>query len=285
MKSVAEQFCMIVFDGKRVEKKALSELKETYCLAVAQRLPDLPEDKIKDCIEHVNRMSYSKVRKEKENMFQKMENKGDIREADALVSCDYYMESAGVTVKEYRVNAQQKMLVMEELRAEILENETPSDESLVLLWLLKQSRNLSSVFSDLEVQQVETKYVKYYQDIPLAKKLFDQNVKDNLLSKVLQMVKYKRSRSAGAVGLAFMLPNWNRKEAVFIETEKLLSSTEDTIRVVESKLTEKGHSFCVKKTGKAPMAEINNVLYELIPCAVRARYGLIYGVKLRRVAM
>ncbi|MDK2967174.1 hypothetical protein [Lacrimispora sp.] len=86
-------------------------------------------------------------------------------------------------------------------------------------------------------------------------------------------------------GIAAKIPALEKREAIFIQTEKMFSDswerTDDVKRILESN----GHICKVKTVGAVSLMEIDDVLYEVVPDAVRVRTINIHGVRLRRHVM
>ena len=62
-----------------------------------------------------------------------------LEEIPNLLGCDMNYVTASVTMREYRSNEEAYTRITEGLRAEILEDGEMTDETILMLWLLRES--------------------------------------------------------------------------------------------------------------------------------------------------
>ena len=83
-------------------------------------------------------------------------------------------------------------------------------------------------------------------------------------------------------GLVSKISTLEKSESIFIQTERMFADSNERLADVKEILETNGHICQVKSTGAVSLMEIDNILYELIPDAVRVRVLNIHGVRLRR---
>lgn len=204
-----------------------------------------------------------------------------IEEIHNLLGCDLYFDSAGVDIKEYRSDIQEYTRITEGIRAEILEDGPVTEETLCMLWLLRESGSMHDLFSRNELERVSVRMGELYQSSSMAKMLLPFGIHRwaELAFKQLLYLKKQAVRTQAGSGLNFIFPIIERSQAVFIETEGMFSSPTQRIKDVVARLESYGHVVNVLRGGQIPIMKIDNVFYEAIPQAVIVRVP-IHGVRL-----
>ncbi len=202
----------------------------------------------------------------------------------SLLECDLNYASAGISIKQYRASQTLYMTTIDYIKAEILEEGEISEETICLIWLIKQSDDLSKIFSAAELKIVEEKYIKLFQKNEFAHTLFKNSIKTNGAVGVKRLLAAKKSISNTSFGHGFVskIPCIEKSESIFLATESMFESDEERVTYVKKELIDKGHICEIKHVGKISLVEIDNILYELVPDAIRMRLTNIHGVRLRK---
>lgn len=203
-----------------------------------------------------------------------------------LLGCDMLFDSAGNTIKEYCADPDAYVRVGDGIRADTLEEGAPTDETVAMLWLLRESGCTQDLFSKVELEKMAQRMDALYRSVPLAQKLYGLNIYHGLerLSKSFLNIKRTVFRTQLGTGVVYAFPIFDRAQSIFIETEAWFESKEQRLTDVEARLTEKGHRFSVLRAGVAPMIKIDNIVYEAIPTAIGGKVP-IQGMRLRRYPM
>lgn len=229
----------------------------------------------------VSRLSAGKLVRFERSMAASLEKRGLLEEIPHLLGCDLYFHSAGVSINEYRSHVEEYARITEFLRADVLEDGTMTDQSVCMLWLLRESGCMHDLFSRNELDQVTRKMVSLMQSRPLAKTLYPLRIRRGFEIAVKQLLQFKKravSTQAGS-GVNFLFPILERSQAIFIDTEAMLPGPEARLRDVLTRLESKGHRVKVLSRGQVPNLKIDNLVYEAIPHAVYGRVP-IHGVRL-----
>lgn len=232
-------------------------------------------------LHRVSRLSAGKLVRFERSMAASLEERGLLEQIPHLLGCDLYFHSAGVSIKEYRSHVEEYARITEFLRADVLEDGTMTDQSVCMLWLLRESGCMHDLFSRNELDQVTRRMVSLMQSRPLAKTLYPLRIRRGFEIAVKQLLQFKKravSTQAGS-GVNFLFPILERSQAIFIDTEAMLPGPEARLRDVLTRLESKGHRVKVLSKGQVPNLKIDNLVYEAIPHAVYGRVP-IHGVRL-----
>lgn len=232
-------------------------------------------------LHRASRLSKRKLVRFERSIADSLKERGLLEEIPHLLGCDLYFHSADVAIKEYRSNLEEYAKITEYLRADVLEDGRAAEQSVCLLWLLRESGCMHDLFSRNELEQVTAKMVNLMQSDPLAKVLYPFRIRRGFETAAKQLLQFKKhavATQAGS-GVNFLFPVLERSQAVFIDTEAMLSGPGTRLQDVLARLESKGHRVQVLRTGQVPLLKIDNLVYEAIPHAVYGRVP-IHGVRL-----
>src|SRR5699024_4960639 len=175
------------------------------------------------------------------------------------------------------------MRIVEGLRADVLEEGRMTDETVSMLWLLKESGFLQELFSENEMKRVSDRFQALQHSHTLAKKIYPITIhktKETFIKGFLKKKKEVMSTQVGA-GINFIFPELQRSEAVFIDTEEFFPNTDDRLRAVLEKLTKHRVPHQVIREGDVPIIKVNNTWYDVVPFTKQYRIP-VHGVQFRR---
>ncbi|MDV4149418.1 hypothetical protein R0131_01070 [Clostridium sp. AL.422] len=206
-----------------------------------------------------------------------------MEEIPNLLGCDMYYKTAGLSLKEYRSNINEYSRIVEGLKAEVLEEGELSDESIFILWLLRESGCMQDVFSKGDLELISEKIHNLAVKDKLSKKLYDIHIYHGVEMAVKGFLNIKKNavKTPTGTGINFLLPEIERSQSIFIDTEEWFPNAKERFEEVKKRLEENGHLYTIVRAGDVPLIKIDNILYEAIPEAVRGRIP-IHGVRLRR---
>lgn len=202
----------------------------------------------------------------------------------SLLECDLYYETSGVKIKEYRSDDLQYQSIGNELRKIIVENDGITDENITLIWLLKQSGDLSKIFTLEEIHQIDGIFSDLCKHNDFVEALFQITVKGLIPRTWKAFLTYKKALAKTPIGSGIVsrIPVLVRSESIFIETERMFPNSWERMEDVKNRLESNGHICIVKAVRAVTLMEIDHVLYELVPDAVVMKGLNIHGVRLRR---
>lgn len=206
-----------------------------------------------------------------------------IQEIPNLLGCDLYFKSAGVSIKEYRSDAEAHSYIIENIRAEVLEDGAVSEESIMMLWLLRESACFDFVFSKNELERVAFRKNELNKTQATNLKLFEINIYHGLELGIKGFLNMKKNavKTPTGTGINFIFPNLERSQSIFIDTEEWFPSAEERLKQVKERLESHGHTYTVIRGGSVPLIKIDNIIYEAMPQALTETIT-IHGVRLRR---
>ena len=206
---------------------------------------------------------------------------GLLEEIPSLLGSDMYFDSAGVEMKAYRSSNEVYTSIIENVRAEILDEGVVTDESIGMLWLLHESGCMHEFFSGNELEKVNTRMHDLYRSSLWAKTLFQTRTHQGLALGIKQFLRMKSKfvKNYAGSSINFIFPVLERSQAVFIETEAWFDNSDARLNAVLTRLQSYGHEVKVIEKGSIATLRIDNLLYDAVPHYVMMRVP-IQGVRL-----
>ncbi len=228
--------------------------------------------------------NHSKLKNIETAIVKSLKDEEVIIEIPNLLGCDLFYYESGVFTEEYRSDLKQYSRAIECIRAETLEEGGIDDETIIMLWLLRESGYMHDIFSSIELEAVVVKMSDLYRNNPLANELFVVNIHRGLetVSKSLLQMKKRAVKVAVGTGINFVFPFIERSQSIFIDVEAWFSNPEERLNDVKKRLEENGHIYSVIIEGEVPLVKIDNITYHLIPTSVICNRVPVHGVRLRR---
>ncbi len=211
--------------------------------------------------------------------------KGDnyMEEIPNLLGCDMYYKTAGLTLREYRSNLDEYSRIVEGFKADILEEGESTDESIMLLWLLRESGCMQDVFSRGDIEIIEKKMNNLYVKDKFSKILYNVHIHHGIEMAIKGFLNMKKNAIKNPIGtgINFVFPVLERSQSIFIDTEEWFPNSKQRFEEVKKRLEDDGHIYTIIRVGDVPLIKIDNIVYEAIPEAITGRIP-IHGVRLRR---
>lgn len=236
---------------------------------------------LRNWLRRASSLPASTLKKLESAVAQSLRNEGILEEIPHILGSDLYFHTAGVSIKEYRTHPKYYTSITEFLRADILEDGEAADETVAMLWLLRESGCLLDFFSRNEMEQVSAKMIALYKGNALAQVLYATQIRRGMELGIKQYFRMKKKAIKTPVGsgLNFVFPVLERSQAIFIDTEKMFPNPTARLHDVRTRLESKGHIVNVLKDGDVPIIKVDNVIYDAVPHAVYGRVP-IHGVRL-----
>lgn len=267
-----------VLDRFLQEKEELTEDSDEY----RSRL-----DALSVSLKEAAHLSSSAAKELEHTVYTRLNNLGLMTEASSLVSCDLEFSSAGNKILEYRTDSDEYSRQTESLRAELMEEGNVFDETVCMLWLLRESSCFYDLFSKEEQKYLTSRINELYLNSLLAKTLLSVSIHNALDSAALGLFSKKKAifSTQLGTGVLFQVPFMERSSAVFIESEELYCNAEKRLESVIARLEENGNEVHVIRAGTVPLLQIDNLYYECIPTQHKYYRVPVFGVQLRRYIM
>lgn len=206
-----------------------------------------------------------------------------MEEIPNLLGCDLFYKTAGLSLKEYRSNANDYSSIVERIKAEVLEEGEISDESAIILWLLRESGSMYDIFSKGDIELVSNRMNNLFEKNKFLNNLYSIHIHHGVEIAIKGFLNMKRNaiKTPTGTGVNFIFPVIERSQSIFIDTEEMFPNSKVRLNDVKRRLEENGHSYTILRSGDVPLIKIDNIIYEAIPEAVGGRIP-IHGVRLRR---
>lgn len=301
--SLQDRFALIALNALNSTRNSTAKKAAMRCIsaaAVLDRFLNETEEQTVDsseCLSHLHELptslkeaahlSSSDSKELERTVYTRLHDLGLMTQASALVSCDLEFASAGNKILEYRTTLEEYSRQTESIRAELMEEGNVTDETVCLLWLLRESSCFYDLFSKEERQYLSTRINELYLNSLLAKTLLPLSIHSALDSATLGLFSKKKAifSTQLGTGVLFQVPFMERSSAVFIESEELYCNAEKRLEDVVARLEANGNEVHIIRTGSVPLLQIDNLYYECIPTQRQYYRAPVFGVQLRRYVM
>ena len=289
--SLHERFAIIALNGLEVETMVSAKKLAVRGIMAAKILENYLDDDISDGLPELEFKkilwaSTRKLKAEENKITSELRDKNLLSVIPSILNCDLYYVTSGVEVSEYLCDSDEYTRQTESIRAELLESGEVSSEVIFLWWLLRESSCFYDLFSPLEVDKITQKLNEIHLTSKKAKSLFNLKIQRKYEQIIVKYLKKKKEIFSTAIGtgVLYVVPFFERRQAVFIEVEEWFSDDDKRLACVLDRFAEKGHIVTVIKTGTVPLIKVDNTYYECIPGQVIMRVP-IQGVRLSRYVM
>ena len=198
-----------------------------------------------------------------------------------LLGCDLNYATAGIELKAYRSEEEVYLRIREELRAEALEEGILTLDSMVLLWLNRESGSMHDLFSVEEQEKVQQRMIEESTKNPLCKALWEaeyHHIFEKFVQKFLK-AKSHLFENPYLEGVTIVFPFIERRKAIFIDTVVFGSSVLSRRLATIEYLSNKGHYVDEVKNGTETLLKIDDFYYRIVPGTRRCQVP-IQGVNL-----
>lgn len=201
---------------------------------------------------------------------------GVLEEAPDLLGCDMNYYTASVSIKAYRTDGKVRLSIMEELRAEILEDGAVTEECISLLWLCRESGCIHEIFSIEEQNRVNERLIQLSAENDIYRILWEEEFYHSLegFSATFLKGKKKLFQNPYAEGVNVLFPFLDRRQAIFVDYVILGTSVADRRIAMMNFLTERGHYVEEVKNGGETLLKIDNICYRVFPKTVRCKFPI-----------
>lgn len=289
--SLHERFAIIALNGLEVETMVSAKKLAVRGIMAAKILENYLDDNITDSLPELEFKkilwaSARKLKAEENKITSELRNKNLLSVIPSILNCDLYYVTSGVEVSEYLCDSDEYTRQTESIRAELLESGEVSSEVIFLWWLLRESSCFYDLFSPLEVDKITQKLNEIHLTSKKSKSLFNLKIQRKYEQIIVKYLKKKKKIFSTAIGtgVLYIVPFFERRQAVFIEVNEWFSDDDKRLACVLDRFSEKGHIVTVIKTGTVPLIKVDNTYYECVPGQVIMRVP-IQGVRLRRYVM
>lgn len=198
-----------------------------------------------------------------------------------ILGCDMTYTTAGIELEAYRSDERAYLSIREEMRAEVLEEGEITLESMVLLWLNRESGCIHDLFSVEEQKKVQQRMVEQSAKNPIYRTLWEAEYHHVFEKFVQRFLKAKSNlfKNPYLEGVNVVFPFIERRKAIFIDTIVFGSSVGSRRLETMEYLSQKGHYVEEVKNGTETLLKIDDFYYRIVPGTRRCQVP-IQGVNL-----
>ena len=217
-----------------------------------------------------------------ESLVSELKGEGVLNIYNSLLAIDVINEINEFDYPVYHASEEEYSHIIEEFRAEILEN--PKDkESLFTLWLLRETGLSIHIFSKGEHEVLDKIIEEVSESDVEIKNLYNSTILDIFMKISVGVRKIKQTTLTMDIwkGIKFLIPPIDRRTYVFVASDEYFPNEKMRLDNVIKKLNEYDINHSIIREGKVPLIKVGNRYYELIPGA-RMVYKLnMHGVSFR----
>lgn len=293
--TIVQQYALIGLDGtdsihKSVEKSAVLRgvragyLLEELMVSRKHCESDFAES-LEKVLHEVKSMGGRALKAVEQEITAPLKISGALDQVPDLLGCDMYYYTAGVELKVYRSDQEEYQKITETLRAEVLEEGELTEESILLLWLIRESGFMHEIFSQREQGEVEQKIVSTAAAEKWVAVLWAAEFHKAFESLARTFIRKKNElfKNPYLEGMNIMYPFLDRRQAVFIDFVVFGTTVSDRRMAAMSFLCEHGHFVEEVKNGTETLLKIDNIHYRIVPKTVTCRGIPIQGAVLSPV--
>ena len=171
--SLNRKFALIALNGLEVCHTSVAKLAVIRGIAAAKLLETCcPEQmeaegeglavfqaKLETGLKKLDKMKKSDFRQLEQKIRDELKAEKVLEEAPDLLACDMNYDKSGVEMRSYRTDGRIYMGLVEQIRAEVLENGPVASDIFFLIWLMRESGCLYDIFSSSEQVRLNERMV------------------------------------------------------------------------------------------------------------------------------
>lgn len=291
--SLAQKYAIIGLDGvgsihssaaKNVALRAVeaAKLLEKVWLPEESADSSQMEQNLQEGLKRVKASGKKEQKKLEEEITEALRKADVLEEVPDLLACDMDYDTAGVDIKVYRSDAETYQRIVEEIRAEILEEGPITAECAAMLWLLRESGRIYDVFAAKEQEKLAQRMREIAENWAACRILWEQEFHSSLEIFVQGFLsgKKKAFKNQYLEGVNLMFPFLERRQAIFIDFVILGTTVANRRQAIMMYLSERGHFVQEVKNGTETLLKIDNSYYRVFPATKRVARIPIQGANL-----
>ncbi|MBS6194663.1 MAG: hypothetical protein KH828_03665 [Clostridiales bacterium] len=288
--TLSQQYALIGLDGleslhMNMAKSAVlrgvaaAKILEEFLAAGEQDL--LLEEKLEKGLKDIRKQKKKEAQMLEKEIAEELMSEGVLEEAPDLLASDMNYYTAGVDLKTYRSDQETYTGLVEQVRAEVLEEGGLTRECICLLWLFRESGCMHDLFSVEEQKIIENRMVELAAKDELCRILNQAEFHSSLENAVGNFLNFKKNlfKNPYLEGVNMLYPFLDRRQAIFIDFVVLGTNVASRRAAIMEFLSERGHYVEEVKSGSETLLKIDNAFYRVFPTTVVCKLP-IQGAKL-----
>lgn len=279
--SLSQQFALIALNGMEMKHVSMAKAAAMRGIAAAKLLEaccpedvDLQADGLKAFEEKLD-AGLKSLEKMKKEDFRRMESEvagalrqeGVLDDVQDLLGCDMFYETSGIEIRTYRTDGDTYTGLVEQIRAEILENGPVPEDIVFLVWLLRETGCLYDVFSSEEQVRLNERMVELAAGNRLYRMIWQKEFRNGLERFAGNFLRAKKNlfKNPYLEGVNLLFPFIERRKAIFIDFVVLGTNVQSRRMAVMAYLSERGHFVEAVPYGTETLLKIDNNYYRIFP--------------------
>ncbi len=290
--TIMEQFALVALDGQDSMHNTVAKKAAVMGIAAANVLQTLLVEDVQEnmnefenrfChqLENIKKMNGKQRRSLEKEIVSVLKVEKVLEEVPNLLGCDMNYYTANVTMREYKSNEDAYQRITESIRAVILEPGEVTEETVAVLWLIRECGCMHDIFSIEEQYKIEARLIELSAENQLYKIILGQEFHSGVRRTYLKYLDFKRNifKNPYLEGINLLFPFFDRRQAIFIDMVILGTTVKDRRQNAMKFLRENGHSCEELRIESETMVKIDNAYYRIWPSARSCRIP-IQGVEL-----
>lgn len=272
--TLSEQYAIVALNGLESLHASMAKDAVLRGIAAAKVLePYIGEEdsvfltKLEEAVERAKSIKKKEEKELEEEMTAVLKAEGILEIVPDLLGCDMDYYTSGVELKAYRSEESVYLRIREGLRAEILEEGEISRESVLLLWLFRESGCIHDLFSVEEQNKVQQRMLDMAAQEPIVKELWHSEFYSAVEKFVEKFLRAKRNlfKNPYLQGVNLVFPFLERRSAIFIDFVVFGTDVKSRRIAVMEHLVSFGHYVEEIKLGSETLLKIDNAYYRIVP--------------------
>lgn len=279
--SLSRQFALIALNGMEVKHVSMAKaaavrgiaaakLLETYCTEDMDLQGDglkAFEEKLDAALKSLEKMKKEDCRRVESEAAEPLRKDGVLDDVPDLLGCDMFYETSGIEIRTYRTDGDVYMGLVEQIRAEILENGPITEDIFFLIWLLRETGCLHDIFSSEEQVRLNERMVELTAGNQICRMIWEKEFHNGLESFVGNFLRAKKNlfKNPYLEGINLLFPFIERRKAIFIDFVVLGTNVRSRREAVMAYLSERGHFVDTVPYGTETLLKIDNHYYRIFP--------------------
>lgn len=292
--TLSQQYAILGMDGIESLHPSFAKSAVIRAIFAAKELEGIFENETEDMDENLFsnllKESMERIKHHKKKDDQKMEKEmyESLGEAECmtqvpdLLGCDINYYTAGIELMAYRSEAAIRWQIVDGIRAEMLEEGPVCLETMLLVWLLRESGCIHDLFSVDEQRKIQEKMISLSTEKPVYRILWECEFHDMIENTIGSFLKAKRKLFTNPYlqGINMIFPFIERRQAIFIDMVVFGTSVKERRDATIQFLIEKGHYVEQVKNGSETLLKIDSFYYRIFPLTRVYQRVPVQGVNL-----
>lgn len=276
--TLTQQYAVVALNGLESLHPSMAKDAVLRAIAAAQILEALlvtEEEcdfetflpKLNEAVESAKNLKKKNAKEMEKEISGLLEADGLMEQVHDILGCDLDYYTSGIELKAYRSEENTYLRLREGLRAEVLEDGEISMESILLLWLHRESGCIHDLFSVAEQNKVQERMIDMGSKSDIYRSLWEAEFHSALESFVGKFLRVKKNlfKNPYLEGVNLIFPYIERRNSIFIDGVVFGTNVSERRSMAMEHLSKMGHHVEEVKNGSETLLKVDNVYYRVFP--------------------